>query len=109
MSFLMVVRRKGSPEVNSSFPVATEEFFARVWEPAIEFLGSRWLGLFSTGVEIHQSDIPEVLVELAAMRDWSDLGATDAEKSHALSRSLLVTRALEEAQDDATVISIWVG
>jgi hypothetical protein len=59
-------------------PVATEATFERLWVPASNALGLRWVPCFQGGVIIRSDDAPEVLEELDRLRGWvTDQAGTD--------------------------------
>lgn len=49
-------------------PIASESVFRNKWEPIAEELDLRWLRLFSTGVDLEESDISDILDELDLFR-----------------------------------------
>lgn len=51
-------------EESFSVPVASENTFAQRWEPIIEELELQWLPLFSSGIDLDEIDLKDVLAEL---------------------------------------------
>ncbi len=65
MTILTIIQNPENEEEKAfSLPVATESVFDDRWKPIIEELGLQWLPLFSSGVDIAEIDLKDVLNEL---------------------------------------------
>jgi len=51
-------------EESFSIAAASENTFAKKWEPIIEELQLQWIPLFSSGIDLEEIDLKDVLAEL---------------------------------------------
>lgn len=97
----------GDYEKLFNVPVATEAFFGECWEPAAETLGLRWVPLFASGIDVTKADLPEVLEELAKLRQWAARGLAGDRLALMLARlDRLVAELPKALERDGAVVYI---
>jgi hypothetical protein len=70
MSVALLLKYPKTGRESRLVPISTEEAFEVYWLPAARLLGLRWLPLFQAGVPISKSDVPSILTELEALREF---------------------------------------
>ncbi|WP_419875349.1 hypothetical protein [Candidatus Pristimantibacillus sp. PTI5] len=78
-------------------PIATEAFYKKYWEPAVEELGLQWAALFQGGTDVEKEDAPEVLEEIAKLKDWVQANMSGDNQEHMLHRLELLESKLPSA------------
>ncbi|WP_028610830.1 hypothetical protein [Paenibacillus harenae] len=78
-------------------PIATESFYKKYWEPAIEELGLQWTALFQGGTDVEREDVPSVLEEITRLKDWVRSRMDGDEQEHMLRRLDLLESELPKA------------
>ncbi|NBD23684.1 hypothetical protein [Paenibacillus glycinis] len=97
----------GEYEKLFNVPVATEAFFGECWEPAAEALGLRWVPLFAPGIEVTKADLPDVLEELAKLKQWAARGLDGDRQALMLARLDRLAEELPKALErDGAVVYI---
>ena len=104
MSVCLLIDSPRDPE-GRSVPVATEEVFTSIWQPACRELGLKWVPLFQTGLAIERRDLPEILSELGLL---SARLAGRPEAGHVRSRMDLLAEELRQSQSDPEA-RLWIG
>lgn len=95
-------------ETRFSIPIATEEFFRRVWVPACEELDLKWVTLFPIGVEVTEDNVGDVRSELTRLKEWVSGNLPQAEAEHVQTRSNLLLDGLQTVFTRAD-ISVFIG
>ncbi|MFC5650334.1 hypothetical protein ACFPYJ_14585 [Paenibacillus solisilvae] len=78
-------------------PIATEAFYKKYWEPAVEELGLQWIALFQDGTDVEREDAPAVLEEISRLKDWVRSKISGDAQEHMLSRLELLESELPNA------------
>lgn len=73
-------------ERNYFIPIATESFFKECWMPAIESLCLRWTVLFSTGIDVEEGDVPNIMNELLLIKEWAHKNLGEEQRIKILER-----------------------
>ena len=77
-------------------PVATAEYFRGYWAPGAKALGLRYVPqFFDSGIPLLQEDLPTVLSELAALRNWVSENFPNGQDGGMLPRIDTVTDTLQ--------------
>lgn len=59
-------------EESLNIPVASEEFFSRVWNKGCQELELNWIPIFSSGIDILKEDLTSIIIELEKLKKWSE-------------------------------------
>lgn len=93
-------------ELGFNVPVASEAFFNAYWMPAAEELNLQWVPIFSTGIDISEEDLPDVLGELDRLKQWA-AGRGGEEMEQMLSRiDMLMARLPQAFEREGAVVYI---
>jgi hypothetical protein len=75
MSVLLTISSAGEDgEPSSSTPLATEEFFERLWMRGALQINAKWIPLFQSGIDLEVDDLPSVCEELRSLGRWAEGG-----------------------------------
>ena len=96
---------KNSTDMEFYFPISGEDFFNSHWMPACEFLNLRWVPCFSPGIDIYQENLPEIMAEIAQLKDWALKNLSGRELKYMVERiDLFITQLpLAFTTDDSSV------
>jgi hypothetical protein len=76
-------------------PVATSDYFRGYWMPGAKALELRYVPQFyDPGIPLSQEDLPDVLLELAALKTWMSKNFPNGQDAGTLQRIDTVTDAL---------------
>ncbi|MCQ6560968.1 hypothetical protein [Paenibacillus mendelii] len=93
-------------EFGFNVPVASEAFFKAYWEPAAEELNLQWVPIFSTGIDVSEEDLPDVLDELNRLKQWAAARGGE-EMEQMLGRiDLLITQLPQAYRREGAVVYI---
>lgn len=75
-------------EKSFAVPVATERIFCDCWVPTINALNLKWVTLFSSGIEITEEDLNQVIPELLKVKIWAQHNLSGGYKLHITEHAL---------------------